>query len=415
MSSIQQNTTTSTTQFNDGTQLKTTEFTKKSNLVTENTDLSKPEFEYNRPAPTTLHTSGATTGGSSIAGSEQFGSTQPSGFSTTTVSHQQQPTGPSTTDSIKQKFSNLGHQINEAVTNASQHINDSINQHSSKNTTTTAHTNTANQQYNTVTPASEGISNTQLHQEHQQTQGGLGSKLSDMMAHVGAALHHGHPVHAVTNATTAAKIGEAERQKHQRGPLMDEAAGTTHSSSLDNPNFNAAGQPYDNQSSAALYHPTNTSSLHQQPMTTTTSSTLNQPTTSTFNQSTTAGTSDLSSHNTYGSSGSMGHSNYTTGDKMRDMASHASSQLSHGNPLHAIADAPAAARIGEAEKLKHEKGPIDDSNLSSNQSSTMSHNIPSGSAGTGSLGGVTGMSGQSGAASISHNNQFGQSNLGNNY
>lgn len=406
MSTFQQSTTTNTTQFNDGTQVKTTDFTKKTNLATENTDLSKPEFEYNRPAPTTLHTSGATTGGSAIAGTQQFGSTQP-GYTSTTTTVGQQPTGPSTTDHLKQKVSNLGHQINEAVTSASQHINDAVNQHSGSGAThTTANTNTANQQYHTVTPATQGTAN--VHTQPQ-SQGGFGAKLSDMMSHVGAALHHGHPVHAVTNATTAAKIGECEREKHQRGPLMNEEAGTTHSSSLDNPNFNAAGQPYENQSSASLYHPNATSTLNHP----TTTSSLNQSTTTSYNQPTTAGHSSLGSQSHYGSTGTVGHSDYTTGDKMRDMASHASSQLSHGNPLHAIADAPAAARIGEAEKLKHQKGPIDDSNLTSNQSSTMSHQIPSGTAGSGSLGGVTGISGQGGASSISHTNQLGQSNFGN--
>lgn len=356
MSTYQANNTTTTTDYSDGTQVKTTDFTKKTNLATENTDLSKPEFEYSKPVPTTLNTTHTTTT-----------STNPS---MTTYDS----TGASKTDQLKNKVSQIGHSIESAVNSASQHLNDAVAHRSTPATTTASQT-----QYNTVTPATTTatgeIHSTNIHQQPPHQKSGLGAKLNDMMSHVGAALHSGHPIHAVTNAGTAVKVGECERIKHERGPIVDESAGTSHASSLDNPSFNAAGQPYENQSSAALHHPTThtfNESTYNHPSTTTGTTTYGQ---SAYNQPITGNTS------AYGST--TDHSNYTTGDKIRDMASHASAQLSHGNPITAVTDAPAAARIAEAEKMKHAKGPIETTNMQSNQS----------------IGGATGISGQGGASS----------------
>jgi hypothetical protein len=268
-------------------------------------------------------------------------------------------------------MASIGHSIEEAVTSASQSINQAISgQKSQEGTTHHPYVAGTAQQYNTAAPGTEYNPNTNTNvNQPQHQQGGFGSKLSDMMAHVGAALQHGHPVHAVTNASTAAKVGECERVKHVKGPLVDESFGTTNANTLNNPNFNSAGQAYDNTAATGRF---------------------NEATSNTFNQSTAYENQPTMGH-------TSDHSDYTTSDKLHDMASHISAQFSHGNPIHAITDAPAAARIAEAEKLKHEKGPISDS-APIHAATTAGQSIPSGT-GHGSFGGVTGMSGQGGAAS----------------
>jgi len=372
MSDIHQTTTQNTT-LNDGSQqFKKNEFTKKTNLATES---EKPEFEYNRPAPTTLQTSGVSTGGSAIADTDRpttttttnttYATTSPNAGSHIAVGQ------PSTTEQIKQKMSSLGHSIEEAVQSASQSINHAILGNKNQEPATT----TSTQQYNTATADSEynpNLNNPQTSNvQTQQQQGGLSSKLHDMMSHVGAALSQGHPVHAVTNATTAVKVGECERVKHERGPLADDDLGTNNTSSLDNPNFNASGKPYDNKSTSGF----------------------KQTTPNTFDQSMAYG-------NQAGLDKSSEQSTYTTSDKLHDMASHASAQLSHGHPITAITDAPAAARIAEAEKHKHAKGPI-------NETAQTGQPIPSGS-GQGSFGGVSGISAQGGASSTMRTEELNQ-------
>ena len=55
----------------------------------------------------------------------------------------------------------------------------------------------------------------------------VSDKVSDATAHVTAALKHGHPAHAAKHASTAAAIGDAERAKHEAGPLADDAHAAT--------------------------------------------------------------------------------------------------------------------------------------------------------------------------------------------
>jgi len=370
MSNLQAQHTTNTTTFNDGSQIKTTEFTKKTNLATDQSDTGKPEFDYNRPVPTTMQSTAHPIATTTTNTTSAYSTTNPN------------TTGQgSTSEHLKQKVHDITHSIEEAVTSASHSINHAISSHKSQ----PAATATTTQQYNTAAPGSEyNTSVNQPQQQHPQ-QGGFGTKLNDMMAHVSAALSHGHPVHAVTNASTAAKVGECERAKHEKGPLVDDNLGTTNSNSLNNPNFNAAGQPYENTSSAAQF---------------------NQPTSNTFNQSTAYGNPSTTYGNQSTLNQSSGNSNYTTSDKFHDMASHASAQLSHGNPIHAVTDAPAAARIAEAEKLKHAKGPLNEPAVM-NDSTLSGQSIPSGT-GHGSFGGVSGMSGQSGAASTMSTQELNQ-------
>jgi len=47
----------------------------------------------------------------------------------------------------------------------------------------------------------------------------VSAKLGDAASHMSAAINRGNPVHAFSHATTAAKIGEAERIKHEKGPM----------------------------------------------------------------------------------------------------------------------------------------------------------------------------------------------------
>ena len=51
----------------------------------------------------------------------------------------------------------------------------------------------------------------------------VSDKVSDAASHVSAAIKHGNPVHAAKHASTAATIGDAERAKHEAGPLPAEA------------------------------------------------------------------------------------------------------------------------------------------------------------------------------------------------
>ena len=130
----------------------------------------------------------------------------------------------------------------------------------------------------------------------------VSDKVSDATAHVTAALKHGHPAHAAKHATTAAAIGDAERAKHQAGPLADDA--------------HAAA----------------------------------------------AGGGGLTSSTVHTSS-SLGSSESTT-DKISnsaaDVASHVSAAVNAGNPLHAAKYAGTAAMIGQVEREKHAHGPLDD-------------------------------------------------------
>jgi len=122
-------------------------------------------------------------------------------------------------------------------------------------------------------------------------------KVSDASAHVSAALKQGHPVHAAKYANAAAVMGEAERAKHEQGPLPADA--------------HAAGA-----SSAS----------------TSTTTTLGSK------ESTTDKISNTAS----------------------DVASHAQAALSHGHPLNAVKYAPTAAMVGQVEREKHAHGPLED-------------------------------------------------------
>jgi len=51
----------------------------------------------------------------------------------------------------------------------------------------------------------------------------IGDKLSDVGSHMKAAISQGHPIHAISNAGTAAMIGQTEREKHLKGPLAEDA------------------------------------------------------------------------------------------------------------------------------------------------------------------------------------------------
>jgi hypothetical protein len=129
----------------------------------------------------------------------------------------------------------------------------------------------------------------------------VSDKVSDATSHMTAAIKHGNPVHAAKHASTAAAIGEAERAKHEHGPLPEDA------------------------------HMVSTSS-------TTTSSTITS--------SSTLGTSQTTSQKISNSAA--------------DVASHVQASMGQGNPLHAAKYAATAAMIGQAEREKHAHGPLTD-------------------------------------------------------
>ena len=129
----------------------------------------------------------------------------------------------------------------------------------------------------------------------------VSDKVSDATSHMAAALKQGNPLHAAKHASTAATIGDAERAKHEAGPLPSDA------------------------------HVAGTSS-------TTTSSTIT-------------------------SSSTLGTSQTTTekiSNSAADVAAHVQASIAQGNPVHAAKYAGTAAMIGQAEREKHAHGPLTD-------------------------------------------------------
>jgi hypothetical protein len=129
----------------------------------------------------------------------------------------------------------------------------------------------------------------------------VSDKVSDATSHMAAAIKHGNPVHAAKYAPTAAAIGEAERAKHEHGPLPEDA------------------------------HMASTSSA---------------TTSSTITSSSTLGTSQTRTEKISNSAA--------------DVASHVQASMAQGNPLHAAKYATTAAMIGQAEREKHAHGPLTD-------------------------------------------------------
>ena len=129
----------------------------------------------------------------------------------------------------------------------------------------------------------------------------ISDKVSDATSHMAAALKQGNPLHAAKHASTAAAIGDAERAKHEAGPL--------------DPNAHAAG------------------------------------------------TSSATTSSTITSSSTLGSSQTTTekiSNSAADMAAHVQASMAAGHPVHAAKYAGTAAMIGQAEVEKHAHGPLED-------------------------------------------------------
>jgi len=126
----------------------------------------------------------------------------------------------------------------------------------------------------------------------------LGDKARDAASHVGAALKSGNPIHAVKHAGTAATIGEAERLKHEQGPIPENA----------------------HSAEAGVGNVTN------------------------------ATASSVTSSSSTGSS---------IGQKVSDSAAFTSAAISAGNPGFAAKNATTAAVIGSAEAQKHAAGNLE--------------------------------------------------------
>lgn len=119
----------------------------------------------------------------------------------------------------------------------------------------------------------------------------VSGKVTDAASHFTAAINRGNPLHAVSNVGTAAMIGDAERAKHEKGPL----AGSMNE---------AAVEPKEHTD----YHP------------------------------------DPTQHK--------------TSNQLGDVSDHVKASLAHGNIVHAAKYAGAATVIGQAEREKHERGPL---------------------------------------------------------
>jgi len=122
----------------------------------------------------------------------------------------------------------------------------------------------------------------------------ISTQASDVAAHVTTAINRGNPVHALKNASTAAKIGDIERSKHAHGPLDENA----------------------HMAPDARVEPKEHTDPHPDP------------------------------------------SQHKTANAATDMADHVKASLSHGNVIHAAKFANAATVIGNVEREKHEKGPL---------------------------------------------------------
>jgi len=122
----------------------------------------------------------------------------------------------------------------------------------------------------------------------------ISTQVSDVASHVTTAINRGNPVHALKNAGTAAKIGDAERAKHAHGPLDENA----------------------HIASDARVEPKEHTDPHPDP------------------------------------------SQHKIANAATDMADHVKASLSHGNVTHAAKFANAAAVVGQVEREKHEKGPL---------------------------------------------------------
>jgi len=146
----------------------------------------------------------------------------------------------------------------------------------------------------------------------------VSDKVSDMTSHVGAALKQGNPIHAAKHIGTAATIGEAERVKHEHGPLPEGAhvAPTVGSVTSSNP------VPNSSSTSASL-----------------------------------SGSASAAASNLSNSASTLGKK---ISDSATDAASFAGAAISQGNPIHAAKYASTAATIGAVEREKHEHGPLTD-------------------------------------------------------
>jgi len=144
----------------------------------------------------------------------------------------------------------------------------------------------------------------------------LGEKARDAASFAGNALKQGNPLHAMKHAGTAATIGEAERAKHEAGPLPEGAhAANTETGTVSGTHAQSATGPSTSQ-----------------PQTLSQNSTLASAEKSVTSTATNIGT------------------------RASDAASFAGAALKEDNPVFAAQYAGTAAMIGQAERDKHAAG-----------------------------------------------------------
>jgi len=187
-------------------------------------------------------------------------------------------------------------------------------------------------------------------------------------SHVGAALKHGHVAHAAKHASTAAVIGEAERQKHESGPLPvgAHAAPGADTTTADGETSHVASA---NASSGAGSSSTSTSGSTGPTLgekASTAASNLGaQASAAASNLSAQASTaasnlSDKASAAATSIKASASDAASKASSQASDAASFAGAAISQGHPVHAAQYAGTAAMIGQVEKEKHAAGPLED-------------------------------------------------------
>lgn len=199
----------------------------------------------------------------------------------------------------------------------------------------------------------------------------LGDKMRDAASFAGAALKQGNPIHAMKHAGDAAAIGQAERAKHEAGPLPEGAhsASASHQLADSTQNYGASttsggygstpAQPSNMEvakekaseaaatvsaaASTAGAKISNTASVAASNM----SASMNSA----------ANTASIKAHELQGQmQHSMASTSTNLGNKSSDAASFTSAALKEGNPGFAISNVGTAAMIGQAERDKHAIG-----------------------------------------------------------
>jgi len=146
-------------------------------------------------------------------------STQNVGASTVSGGYGTVPAQPSNMDIAKDKAASAAASVSAAASNVGAKIQDSA---SSAAASASQMANTASiKASETASSMSQSASQMGSQMQHSMAASStnMGNQASDAAAFAGTAIKQGNPVFAASNASTAAKIGQAEREKHAIGNL----------------------------------------------------------------------------------------------------------------------------------------------------------------------------------------------------